>query len=138
MKRITTPRMTACTLLAVALLALIGLISPQQLPVIIYKASLLTLAGTGGYWLDRALFPRERALIDGQAAYATYWQKADGQTYDGKPLPTWDELGYGRQVCWQAVADALNGGAKGQIIDVMPLRRAAIVLGCLVCVGLGA
>ncbi len=60
MKRITTPRMTACTLLAVALLALIGLISPQQLPVIIYKASLLTLAGTGGYWLDRWLFPYAR------------------------------------------------------------------------------
>ena len=106
--------------------------------VTLYKAHLMVLGGWGGYWLDRALFPRERALIDGQAAYATYWQKADGQTHDGKPLPTWDELGYGRQVCWQAVADALNGGAKGQIIDVMPLRRAAIMLGCLLCVGLGA
>ena len=55
--------------------------------VTLYKAHLMVLGGWGGYWLDRALFPRERALIDGQTAYATYWQKADGQTYDGKPLP---------------------------------------------------
>ena len=106
--------------------------------VTLYKAHLMVLGGWGGYWLDRALFPRERALIDEQAAYEAYSQKADGQTYDGKPLPAWGDLGHGRQVCWQAVADTLNGGAKGPYIDTMPLRRAAIVLGCLMCVGLGA
>ena len=42
--------------------------------VTLYKAHLMVLGGWGGYWLDRALFPRERALIDGQTAYATYWQ----------------------------------------------------------------
>ena len=34
-------------------------------------------------------------------AYAT---QAGGKTFDGKPLPTWDELGEDRQSCWVAAA----------------------------------
>ncbi|RNM01230.1 putative holin, partial [Dickeya undicola] len=40
---------------AVLLLAVIALISPQQLPVVIYKIALITLAAVLGYWLDRSL-----------------------------------------------------------------------------------
>jgi hypothetical protein len=29
-----------------------------------------------------------------------YAKQAGGVTFDGKPLPTWDELGKERQACW--------------------------------------
>ena len=34
--------------------------------------------------------------------WAAHCEAADGVTYDGKPLPTWEELGEGRQKCWVA------------------------------------
>ncbi|RNM07039.1 putative holin, partial [Dickeya undicola] len=40
---------------AVLLLVVIALVSPQQLPVVIYKIALITLAAVLGYWLDRSL-----------------------------------------------------------------------------------
>jgi hypothetical protein len=33
-----------------------------------------------------------------------YAVRAGGKTFDGKPLPTWDELGDERQSCWIAAA----------------------------------
>jgi hypothetical protein len=33
-----------------------------------------------------------------------YAVQAGGKTFDGKPLPTWDELGEERQACWVAAA----------------------------------
>jgi len=33
-----------------------------------------------------------------------YAKQAGGVTFDGKPLPTWDELGEDRQACWKAAA----------------------------------
>jgi hypothetical protein len=33
-----------------------------------------------------------------------YAIQAGGKTFDGKPLPTWDELGEERQSCWVATA----------------------------------
>lgn len=42
------------------LLGIIALVSPQQLPVVIYKLALITLAAVLGYWLDRSLFPKAR------------------------------------------------------------------------------
>nr|WP_239057926.1 putative holin [Pseudodesulfovibrio sp. JC047] len=54
------PRMSLTTVLAVALVAAVALISPQQLGVIVYKVALVVLAGVAGYGLDRALFPYAR------------------------------------------------------------------------------
>ena len=45
---------------AVLLLLIIALVSPQQLPVVVYKLSLISLASVLGYWLDRSLFPKAR------------------------------------------------------------------------------
>ena len=39
-------------------------LSPAQIPVIIYKASLVTLAAILGYWIDYLLFPHMRPGID--------------------------------------------------------------------------
>ena len=55
-----TPRLTGWTLLAVALVIIIGIIAPQQLPVVLYKLALVVIGGIVGYWLDRALFPYAR------------------------------------------------------------------------------
>jgi hypothetical protein len=33
-----------------------------------------------------------------------YAKQAGGVTFDGKPLPTWEELGEDRQACWRAAA----------------------------------
>ena len=54
------PRNSLFLLLAVLLLAVIALVSPVQLPVVLYKAALIALAAVIGYWLDRALFPYAR------------------------------------------------------------------------------
>ena len=54
------PRNTLWLIAAVLLLVVIFFVSPVQLPVVLYKASLIALAAVIGYWLDRALFPYAR------------------------------------------------------------------------------
>jgi len=39
-----------------------------------------------------------------RSAYEAYCKKAGGVTFDGKPLPTYDQLGHDRQQCWVAAA----------------------------------
>ncbi|OSM95591.1 MULTISPECIES: putative holin [Lonsdalea] len=51
-------RLLGWQLTALLLLGLIALVSSQQLSVVIYKISLITLAAVLGYWLDRSLFPK--------------------------------------------------------------------------------
>ncbi|WXN04043.1 putative holin [Escherichia coli] len=54
------PRLRGWLVAAVLLLLIIALVSPQQLPVVVYKLSLISLASVLGYWLDRSLFPKAR------------------------------------------------------------------------------
>ncbi len=51
---------------AVLLAVVIWLIAPQQLPVSLYKLSLVAMAAVVGYWIDRSLFPYARpdALLE--------------------------------------------------------------------------
>ncbi|EGY26283.1 holin [Desulfovibrio sp. A2] len=58
--RFRPPRMGWCMALAVVLLLGVARFAPQNLPVIMYKGSLLTLASVGGYWLARWVFPYGR------------------------------------------------------------------------------
>jgi hypothetical protein len=46
----------------------------------------------------------DRALVRMWDAYAA---QAGGKTFDGKPLPTWAELGEERQACWKAALHAI-------------------------------
>lgn len=39
-----------------------------------------------------------------RSGYAAYCKQAGGKTFDGKPLPTYEQLGLDRQLCWIAVA----------------------------------
>ena len=41
------------------------------------------------------------------SAYQAYCKQAGGKTFDGKPLPTYAELGAERQACWEAAAKQL-------------------------------
>ena len=50
-------RLLSWLVYALLLLALIAWLSPAQLPVVIYKLSLESVAAIIGYHLDRALFP---------------------------------------------------------------------------------
>ena len=52
------PRMSGWILLTIVLLAVIYQISPKNLPILVYKGSLVTVAGVITYWLDRSLYSR--------------------------------------------------------------------------------
>lgn len=54
------PRMSDWLFVTVLLVGLIAWISPQQLPVSLYKLSLITMSAVVGYWIDRSLFPYAR------------------------------------------------------------------------------
>ncbi|EFH3410627.1 putative holin [Escherichia coli] len=54
------PRLSGWLFAAVVLFVQIVAISPQQVPVVGYKLSLISLAAVLGYWLDRSLFPYAR------------------------------------------------------------------------------
>lgn len=54
------PRLWGWLLAAAVMFLVIAMVSPQQLPVVIYKLSLISLAAVLGYWLDRSLFPKSR------------------------------------------------------------------------------
>ena len=49
-----------CGFVTVLILPFLAVISPQQLPVIAYKAALVSFAACVGVWLDRAVFPYAR------------------------------------------------------------------------------
>ncbi|MGF6658876.1 hypothetical protein QF000_000520 [Paraburkholderia atlantica] len=53
-------RMGSWYVYALLCLALIALISPLQLPVVLYKLSLISVAVLAAYLLDRSLFPYAR------------------------------------------------------------------------------
>lgn len=57
------PRLFGLIVLNVILIGILIAIAPQQVPLTLYKLSLVTLAGLVGYWLDRALFPYARPDI---------------------------------------------------------------------------
>ena len=64
-------RMDTWLAVALTLAALIAWIAPQQIGVTLYKLSLIALAGTTGYWLDRSLFPYGRP--DRLEGYFSAW-----------------------------------------------------------------
>ncbi|ENK2724656.1 putative holin [Salmonella enterica subsp. enterica serovar Muenchen] len=60
MRKIIVPRLSGWLIASVVLFALIGWTSSAQIPVVIYKLSLVSLSAVLGYWLDRSLFPWAR------------------------------------------------------------------------------
>lgn len=59
-QRLRMPRMTLWTIITLALLLALAVIRPEQLQVVLYKASLVTFGAVLAYWIDRSLFPHDR------------------------------------------------------------------------------
>lgn len=58
--RFRLPRMALWLAVSIALALVVALLAPQQLPVSLYKLSLITTATWVAYWIDRGLFPYAR------------------------------------------------------------------------------
>lgn len=114
--------------LAAVLAVAVALIAPQQLPVLAYKVLLLTVGALAGYWLDRSLFPYARpdwflALhaelrIDAEAVDEISFNFGEADTQN-----------------------VLDDGADDALVHLFSwcmARRAAIVLGAMIAVSLGA
>ncbi|MGE4296953.1 MAG: putative holin [Desulfovibrionaceae bacterium] len=54
------PRLSPGWMVLAALLLVLNWIAPQQVPVVLYKAVLVVMAGVCGYLLDRWVFPYAR------------------------------------------------------------------------------
>ncbi len=109
-----TPRMLACLVLTGMLVAGVAVLSPAQLPVAAYKLALVSIAGYLGYWLDRWTFPYARpdsflAAADWRAEKQPAAEKANHPVVPG---------------CEQVYAASM-------------LRRALIMLGAMLAMGLG-
>jgi hypothetical protein len=110
------PRMMDWLLVAVVLSLFIFALSPQQLPVSLYKLNLITIAGVVGYWLDRSLFPYARPdTFQGQDIEHDAIDDGDVLRFDLEVFPPNDFL-----------------------FAVSMLRRAVIVAAAMIAVGLGA
>lgn len=66
-------------------------------------------------------------------AYAAYCQAVGGETFDGRLLPTFDELGPRQQTGWAAAADSL--GMTHKIGDAVTTKTG--VKGVVTNIGLG-
>lgn len=91
----------------------------SHLAVSLYKLHLLSLGGWGGYWLDRFLFPYSRP-------HEFFDEVADAFNH-GSPSIASGEDTFEGQIC-----GTLDSAEWAMI------RRALIVVGCLICIGLGA
>lgn len=112
------PRLSGWFLITVVLLAAVWAIAPQQLPVSLYKLSLVTLAAVVGYWLDRSLFPYARpdAFL----------------TFEGEPKAPPEED-------FDTLLVQLTSDQPLLHIMGMAMLRRAIIVGCaMLAMGLGA
>lgn len=118
------PRLFGWLIVTILLLVAIAFLAPQQLPVSLYKLSLVSMAGVVGYWLDRSLFPYARpdALTD-YCAVDDIESLEDLQVdEDGNPKPIVAEF-----------------DTRANIVFGLAMLRRAIIVGCaMLALGLGA
>lgn len=126
----TFPRMLVWLVLTIVLMGLALLLQAEApgnlVAVTLYKMHLLSLAGWGGYWLDRALFPYDRphCYLEGDAPGALKSVCEGGDQAPELTDPGTTELDL------QFVASRSMASAQ--------LRRAIVVAACIVGVCLGA
>lgn len=110
------PRLSGWTLISALLLVAVFAFAPHQLPVSLYKLSLVSLAAVVGYHLDRSLFPYARP---------DSFMKVEGAIageLGGEPVQLLESPDLGTQI----------------VMAVCMLRR-AIIVGCaMLAMGLGA
>ena len=69
---------------------------------VLNKSLFISIAEKFGILID-IKEPNAKAI----RAYTAYCAQAGGVTFDGNPLPTFEELGEDRQACWMAAVDAI-------------------------------
>jgi hypothetical protein len=104
-------------IIAALLAALVFFMAPQQLPVSLYKLSLVALAAVAGYWIDRSLFP---------------YARPDAFMH----LDTFEQIGQpgGNTIVLEVKPDDV----MMRLMGIAMLRRAIIVASTMLAVGLGA
>lgn len=117
------PRLTGWLLVTLLLLAAVWLIAPQQLPVSLYKLSLVSLASVVGYWLDRSLFPYARPDM------FLVWR---GQEAETTTVAVCDQ----EDITCTLAVEPDEGMAL--LFAAAMVRRALIVAAAMVAMGLGA
>ncbi|TAG44305.1 MAG: hypothetical protein EAZ30_17330 [Betaproteobacteria bacterium] len=125
-KGLKPPRMFDWLIAAVLLAVLVWCIAPQQLPVSLYKLSLVALAAVAGYWIDRSLFPYARPDF--------FLQLGE---FEDAPEPLCEEPSDDADTSTLEL-HAAPDEALLRLMGVAMLRRAIIVAATMLAVGLGA
>ncbi|MCL1960499.1 MAG: putative holin [Desulfovibrionaceae bacterium] len=121
---IKNTRMKAWLAAAFVLALLVWLLAPQQLPVSLYKLSLVAMAAVAGYWIDRSLFPYARPgefLAD------------EDDAQDAPPVTELEPAAPHECELCVAASDS-----QPLLLAAAMLRRAVIVAATMLAVGLGA
>lgn len=121
--RLAQVRMADWVIAAALLTVVVWLLAPQQVPVTVYKLSLVALAAVAGYWIDRSLFPYARPDCF----------LADEDNAEEVPAPGSPECGTD-DVCVLGVVSEANP----RLMAAAMLRRAIIVAAAMLAMGLGA
>ena len=116
-------RMADWLLAAIVLTILVFLLAPHQLPVSLYKLSLIALAAVAGYWIDRSLFPYARP-----DSFLAFVGEADKHEDPDDGGPDGDQLS----------AILVSDQPMLRLMAAAMLRRAIIVAAAMIAVGLGA
>ena len=130
--RLAQVRMADWVIAAALLTLLVWLLAPGQLPVTVYKLSLVALAAVAGYWIDRSLFPYARPDL--------FFELRHGAE-DAPRETTFTSLGGVLSFAEAETAINLEDARPDELMrlaGVAMLRRAAIVCGAMLAVGLGA
>lgn len=130
--RLARVRMADWVIAAALLTMVVWLIAPHQVPVTVYKLSLVALAAVSGYWIDRSLFPYARPDL--------FFELRHG-VEDAPPDTTFTSLAGVVSFAEQETAINLENARPDELMrlaGVAMLRRAAIVVGAMLAVGLGA
>ena len=114
---------------ALVLAILVWCIAPQQLPVSLYKLSLVALAAVAGYWIDRSLFPYARPDF--------FLQLGDFNQPADEPDDADDVEDYGPDGCILQLQTSTDD-ALLKLMGIAMLRRSIIVAATMLAVGLGA
>ena len=130
--RLAQVRMADWVIAAALLTLLVWLLAPGQLPVTVYKLSLVALAAVAGYWIDRSLFPYARPDL--------FFELRHGAE-DAPRETTFTSLGGVLSFAEAETAINMEDARPDELMrlaGVSMIRRAAIVCGAMLAVGLGA
>ena len=140
------PRLFGWLIATLLLLVAIAFLAPQQLPVSLYKLSLVSMAGVVGYWLDRSLFPYARP-----DALSDYCAVDDIESLEDHPAGAWRTRGNCAVDDIESLEDLkvdesrnpepiyAELDTRANIVFGLAMLRRAIIVGCaMLALGLGA